>query len=241
MKKLTCIADEWYHYLLTLGLSIILDLAAPSRLSDSSAFRVAAENGWTKWKVPEQGGSRKTFLKEAVSRVYEAKIASTFSSGSQKEMMREVSKQRIQKHITEIRKRKNTGEYREVRMSQERPMSEWEGVIHTLTTNKQAPAIPPMRYPPPTTALPPIPTFTNRTMAVPLLPSPPAEEQPAFLQHPLQRDIFQSDAAENTADKAIYRIVEMGFTPDQARQALRITDMGDGLRVDRAVELLLRT
>jgi uncharacterized UBP type Zn finger protein len=75
---------------------------------------------------------------------------------------------------------------------------------------------------------------------MPLLPSPPVEEHPAFLQHPLQRDIFQSDAAENSADKAIYRIVEMGFTPDQARQALRITDMGDGLRVDRAVELLLR-
>ena len=123
-------------------------------------------------------------------------------------------------------------------------MSEWEGVIHTLTTarpNKQAPAIPPMRYPPPTMALPPVPTFTNRTVAMPLLPSPPVEEHPAFLQHPLQRDIFQSDAAENSADKAIYRIVEMGFTPDQARQALRITDMGDGLRVDRAVELLLRS
>lgn len=237
------VLDEWYHYLLTLGPSTILDLAAPSRLSDSSAFRVAAENGWTKWKVPEHGGSRKTFLKEAVSRVYEAKIASTFSSSSQKEMMRQVSKQRIQKHITEIRKRKDTGEYREVRMSQERPMSEWEGVIRTLTTarpNKQALAIPPMRYPPPTMALPPIPTFTNRTVAMPLLPSPPVEEHPAFLQHPLQRDIFQSDAAENSADKAIYRIVEMGFTPDQARQALRITDMGDGLRVDRAVELLLR-
>jgi len=45
---------------------------------------------------------------------------------------------------------------------------------------------------------------------------------------------------ENTVDRAIYRIVEMGFTPEQARQALRKTDLGDGLRVDRAVELLLR-
>lgn len=48
------------------------------------------------------------------------------------------------------------------------------------------------------------------------------------------------DASENSADKAIFRIVEMGFTPEQARRALRMTDMGDGLRVDRAVELLLR-
>lgn len=41
-------------------------------------------------------------------------------------------------------------------------------------------------------------------------------------------------------DRAVYRIVDMGFTPEQARQALRRTDLGDGLRVDRAVELLLR-
>ncbi|OCL15398.1 hypothetical protein AOQ84DRAFT_329475 [Glonium stellatum] len=235
--------DEWYHYLLTLGLSTILDLAASSKSPDTSAFRVAAENGWMKWKVPEHGGSRKTFLKEAVSRVYEEKIASSFASSSQREVMRQMSKQRIQNHITEIRERKKNREYKEVRMSQERPMSEWEGVIRTLTTTKpgkHAPPIPPMRYPPPTIALPPIPVAKNRTVAMPVLPSPPIEEHPAFLQHPLQRDIFQSDAAENTADKAIYRIVEMGFTADQARQALRMTDMGDGLRVDRAVELLLR-
>lgn len=61
---------------------------------------------------------------------------------------------------------------------------------------------------------------------------------PGF-QHPVQADIFDSPAYENTADKAIYRIVEMGFTADQAREALRLTDLGDGLRVDRAVELLL--
>ena len=63
--------------------------------------------------------------------------------------------------------------------------------------------------------------------------------RPVFQQHPAQADIFDSPAHENTADKAIYRIVEMGFTADQAREALRVTDAGDGLRVDRAVELLL--
>lgn len=71
-------------------------------------------------------------------------------------------------------------------------------------------------------------------------PSHPSEEHPAFQQHQLQHTIYSSDVAENTADKAVYRIVEMGFTPDQARHALRMTDLGDGLRVDRAVELLLR-
>lgn len=62
---------------------------------------------------------------------------------------------------------------------------------------------------------------------------------PAFAQHETQRNIYGTESYENTADKAIYRIVEMGFTADQAREALRMTDLGDGLRVDRAVELLL--
>ena len=62
---------------------------------------------------------------------------------------------------------------------------------------------------------------------------------PAFQQHQAQADIFDSPAHENTADKAIWRIVEMGFTNEEAKEALRKTDLGDGLRVDRAVELLL--
>ncbi len=35
-------------------------------------------------------------------------------------------------------------------------------------------------------------------------------------------------------------LVEMGFTHDEAKGALRITDPGDGLRVNRVVEYLLR-
>lgn len=69
--------------------------------------------------------------------------------------------------------------------------------------------------------------------------SPATVAHPVFHQHPAQVHIFDSPAHENTAEKAIYRIVEMGFTADQAREALRVTDAGDGLRVDRAVELLL--
>jgi hypothetical protein len=68
---------------------------------------------------------------------------------------------------------------------------------------------------------------------------PGGAHHPAFQQHPAQVDIFNSPAHENTADKAIYRIVEMGFTADEAKEALRKTDLGDGLRVDRAVEMLL--
>jgi hypothetical protein len=46
--------------------------------------------------------------------------------------------------------------------------------------------------------------------------------------------------AESTVELAVKKITEMGFTQAQATHALRMTDMGDGLRVDRAVDMLLR-
>ncbi|KAF2190503.1 hypothetical protein K469DRAFT_559444 [Zopfia rhizophila CBS 207.26] len=326
--------DEWYYYLLTLGLSTIFDLAGLCRQRDPSAFKLASQNGWMNWTPPMLGGTRRNFLKEAASRVYEDKIALTYASSSTKEVQRHLSKQRIQRHITELRKRKNSGErLPEIRMSQERPISEWEGVITKLTSPRPSPGsnivshIPSLRSaapnsvlsqelsstvselpasrtsPPPnrprspptrTVAEPLLPTppsstvpsvapshyapsvapsmpsidehpaFLNRSESIPNMPSleehpafarylqqreapissppsvPSIVERPAFQQHPLQRHIYQSDVSENTADKAVYRIVEMGFTPEQARHALRMTDLGDGLRVDRAVEFLLR-
>jgi hypothetical protein len=342
--------DEWYYYLLTLGLSTVLDLAAPCRRADPSAFMMAQQNGWNDWEPPTFGGTRRNFLKEAASRVYEDKIIATYAESSTKEVQRHLSKQRIQNHITELRRRKNSGERRpEVTMSQERPISEWEDVIAGLNRTRIGPApvsnlvshIPslhsgaPISGPAlnqplvpsspeiPIAQISPVPERSasppRRTVAMPLLPSPPpstvptdwdhrnsmapsmpsieehprfharrqsipampsldshpyfqrehlpqhqqagsqpgsarsathsasashsssdGDQRPAFQQHPAQR-IHDTDHAENTAEKAIYRIVEMGFTPEQARQALRLTDQGDGLRVDRAVELLLRS
>ena len=46
--------------------------------------------------------------------------------------------------------------------------------------------------------------------------------------------------ADSTVERAIQKITDMGFTEAQAKHALKTTDMGDGLRVDRAVDLLLR-
>ncbi|KAF1852126.1 uncharacterized protein K460DRAFT_402116 [Cucurbitaria berberidis CBS 394.84] len=351
--------DEWCYCLLTYGLSTVVDLAGPSRQPDCSAFQLAQRKGWVNWKPPVFGGTRRSFLKEAASRVYEDKIAQTYAATSTREVQRQQSKIRIQRHISELRHRKNSGERERmpmIRMSQERPMSEWDTVIGNLTRPRPPPAprndivsyIPTLRSalaqelsatiaelpasktpPPPSTrsSSPP-----RRTVAQPLLPTPPPstvatsnrdrnsiamsmppiEEHPAyhtdekfpvyqteekipvyytnnripmfpslashpafrnnamvcaplasqqharknssdsqgsrsssssrtaaFQQHAKQRDIFDSESYENTADKAIYRIVAMGFTADQAREALRMTDLGDSIRIDRAVELLL--
>jgi hypothetical protein len=400
--------DEWCYHLLTFGLPTALKLTGPYHLSDPTAFTLAAENGWVNWKPPIFGGTRRHFLKEAASRVYEDKIANTYAKISTRDVQRQQSKLRIQKHIHELQHRKNNGEPRlMVRQSQERPMSDWDTVIRNLTRPRvpsssrsispppndivshipntrsgaeyvrrlsasvsELPAArtlsplprtvaqPLLPTPPPSTVpsnrdrysqamsmpsieepspspprrivaqpllpSPSVSTMSNRdlytlpsmpspplhTVAQPLLPTPspstapnsrdwycystgtsmpsieehpahrqshedtppelpslshPAFRQPplsyqqshsrdnsdhsqsssregeqaAFQQHEQQRHIHGSDRHENTADKAIYRIVEMGFTAEQAREALRMTDLGTGLRVDRAVELLL--
>jgi hypothetical protein len=69
--------------------------------------------------------------------------------------------------------------------------------------------------------------------------SSPPDYQPVT-QHPFQIAMQSADTAMHSPEKAIFRIVEMGFTADEAKSALKITDLGDGLRVDRAVEYLLR-
>ena len=46
--------------------------------------------------------------------------------------------------------------------------------------------------------------------------------------------------AEDTAELAVAKIMAMGYTEQQAKKALKLTDMGNGLRLDRAVEFLRR-
>ncbi|EUC43238.1 hypothetical protein COCMIDRAFT_52785, partial [Bipolaris oryzae ATCC 44560] len=385
--------DEWCYYLMTFGPAAVLKLTGPYHPSDPTGFTIAAENGWVNWKPPTPGNTRRKFLREAASRIYEDKIANTYAKISTRDVQREQSKMRIQKHINELHQRKISGEAGPmISMSQERPMSDWDTVLRNLTRPpipKQGPMgdivthvpglkssvaipnecysiseLPATRTPSPTQRIvarpllptpapstipgldqqsmvsglpspeenivspqwitaarpllpsPSISTFQSnrdlytldaissigspirRMIAEPLLPTPstttasnthnwqaggtgismpsilehapshhplsPVQARPnhlvfhqrkesrdsdisssasprsaIFQQHERQHSIFSSPSHENTAEKAIYRIVEMGFTPEQARDALRVTDLGSGLRVDCAVELLL--
>lgn len=341
--------DEWCNYLLTCGLSTILDLSVLLSSNDvNAAFTLATQKGLVDWNPPIFGGSRCKFLSEATSRVYEDKIASKYAKLSSREVQRQQSKLRIQRHIKELQYRKNTGRQAPmISMDDERPMSEWDAVIENLirpppnqaTANNIVTYIPSLRSAHaselsiPLAELPTsrTPSPLPRLVAQPLLPSPPpstipsngnrysmatsmpsieehpahrrhntihsipaledhpffhsrapcaqthlqfnphllhhhhqqiprhsrqdshdslysrtsiassprSPSHPAFTQHPAQLHIYGSGSHENTADKAIYRIVEMGFTPEEAKDALRLTDLGDGLRVDAAVELLL--
>ncbi|KAH6618652.1 hypothetical protein C7974DRAFT_317648 [Boeremia exigua] len=358
--------DEWIHHVLSFGLATVLFLARPCYENNGTAFTLADAQGLTKWKSPVHGSTNRSFLKEAASRVYEDKLAHVYAESSTRELQRQMSKQRIQKHIQDLKHYRSNGQpIRMIRQSQDRPMSEWEKVMSSLTRvhpplpdNNLTSHIPSFRptsaiaqeisthifeLPAPTSTaralLPPLVTHSTpqRTIAQPLLPTPssstvsgprssprrvvaqpllptpsasitsaardrtstatsampsiiehpifltqspqqirfpdtppcyvqrphvpskesdislssrsssnsersraaPVTQHPVYYQHPAQADIFDSPAYENTAEKAIYRIVEMGFTAEQARDALRVTDAGDGLRVDRAVELLL--
>lgn len=272
-------------------------------------FSSAREKGWTRWTPPVIRGSRKNFLHEAVSRLYEEKICEAFSpEQSRRADMRSIRRSRVSSFHSEPhrhRPRKSSATSSVRTSASERPAtrSGWEGLNHNLPVEQNvydaqsSAPIPvtrkantivrkPIRaaVPPPARSAPPTPpqpqsyfapsTITPLPPSLP--PSPPStfpslspqpdgswlsstspvdnisnNELPTYpgrptswFQHPLQIQMnmtAEENRTLNTAEKATFRIVEMGFTHEEARGALKITDMGDGLRVDRAVEFLLRT
>ncbi|EON66452.1 hypothetical protein W97_05550 [Coniosporium apollinis CBS 100218] len=255
--------EEWCSYLLTHGLSTILDLAAASTHPDPTVFTLAASKGYMTWTPPPPGASRSTFLKDALSRVYEEKIAAAFAQSNRRQQARESSLRRS----AETAKRRERGA-----SSAERPFSEWDLVMNSLDSAGRGPPLmsrafaqptappptlnqcenvhpalrpaqhPPTQHPPvqhyPAPA--PAPAPAPRPLSTYTLSNPHVREEPVSQQHPRQSQLYSDDPAVDSADRAIFRIVEMGFTAEEARRALRVTDLGDGLRVDRAVELLLR-
>ncbi|KAJ8107924.1 hypothetical protein OPT61_g8532 [Boeremia exigua] len=126
--------DEWCHHLLSFGLATVLDFARPCYENNGTAFALADAKGLTKWKAPVHGSSKRSFLKEATSRVYEDSLAHLYAESSTRELQRQMSKQRIQQHIQDLKHCKSNGQpLRMIRQSQDRPMSEWEKVMSSLT------------------------------------------------------------------------------------------------------------
>ncbi len=133
---LTVYAEEWTYHLLTLGPATILDLAGASSPT-ASTFAQAHSNGWTSWQPPAFGSSKSTFLKEAVSLVYEEKITKRMSSqknvGEESQAgLASQSRQRCLSHAAEIRARRLSPEYTDLPVSEERPLSKYPEVIRRL-------------------------------------------------------------------------------------------------------------
>jgi hypothetical protein len=251
--------EEWHCYILTLGLSPILDIANHMGVNASSAFTLAYRKNWTNWAPPSMGGSRSTFLREAVSRLYEEKICETFSPQQvQMQEMRSIRRTRGASFAHEMRERRRLNGNSVSSFRSERPISGWEGVLDRLDASaskmqyqedvfegSSSPTIiarQPSLVMPKRKAAPPLASRVSpSTPIVEHVLPPPYVNSTAVWQHPLQRAIqLDDDPSANSAEKAIFRIVEMGFTHDEAKGALKITDMGDGLQLDRAIEFLLR-
>ena len=152
------LAEEWTHHLLTLAPSTVLDVTSPATPTRTQ-FAQARSQGYTSWAPPKQGASRSTFLKEAVSRVYEEKMAlrrpgqplskavtglpqaASPSIGAEAAI---ASRARIARHAAEIRKLKEDPNYRDVPVSEDRPLSNYSDVLDRLEAISTAADAPPM-------------------------------------------------------------------------------------------------
>jgi hypothetical protein len=68
----------------------------------------------------------------------------------------------------------------------------------------------------------------------------PPNDLPVLSEEQLDASTSTSDNKEDmTTGEAVYRIVDMGFSADEARAALKISDSGDGWDLNKALESLL--
>ncbi|KAF7507052.1 hypothetical protein GJ744_010980 [Endocarpon pusillum] len=135
--------EEWTWYLLTLGPSCILALAPGS-------FSTAKDLGLTEWSppAPGQGRSRSKFFKEALTQVYEARLAEELKAKSGKAKRTSKASHRVTRseEARELDRLRQTAFAEELRsqrqhspsksepwtFSDERPMSVYSQVVSAL-------------------------------------------------------------------------------------------------------------
>ncbi|KXT04704.1 hypothetical protein AC578_2073 [Pseudocercospora eumusae] len=244
--------EEWISYLLTLGPSVVLDMALLASDTTPSGFAYAKQQGWTNWTPPVFNGSRSNFLKEPVARSYEEQVAAAklrLRDPIEQEQ-KEMSRKRVASMAAEIRLRRQGSDYRRlpfIDMKHERAMStaSRHSTVSSLSSrstirsssssnNKKTSARARRTSAPQASS--------NSAKALWQAPRPisPIIEDRVESFHRMSLINYAQGQAEDTSELAVQTIVAMGFPPRKAREALRQTDMGDGLRVDRAVEFLLR-
>lgn len=234
--------EEWVAWIMTFGPTAVLEMAQYASDPTATGFHLAQERGWTQWAPPMHTASRVTFLKEPVTRLYQERVTAAHAKAQnardQEEKMS--SRRRIAAHALEIKIRRQDSAFRRVPlidMSMERPMS----IMSTLSGG--GPLTP--RFPPRMMTLPALPPPVTVHPALRLNPNAlRSPTSPSSLSsRPDGREALRqlNGVAVDTTELAIQRIVTMGFSEAQAIYALKTTDTGDGLRVDRAVDMLLRS
>jgi hypothetical protein len=261
--------EEWIAFVMTLGLDIVLELAKHAVLDPSAGFELAKSNGWTEWS-PSVTGSRATFLREPAARLYEERISLAAMQMQSPDDMekKETARKRVAALAAEIRLRRQTSGYKRlplIDMHSERAMSMISR--RSSAVPKRSPQMVQTSNLPPATryhaysaqTARPRPQPSHDSLVSPLShmpstasarPSSPSSLWSSRHISPIIEGRVEAfnrlslanldGIAESTVELAVQKITEMGFTKAQATHALRMTDMGDGLRIDRAVDMLLR-
>lgn len=240
------ILEEWHSYILTLGLTAVNKIASAE--TPAEAFQIAYAKRWTIWPslafAQGQSNTRSHFLRESINRLSEDLVIEASPLGSQtREILESRRKHRDLELAAKLQSRRASTVYSSSTKSSPRHS------IYVEVPNAGQ------------TSLLPSPLFTTHTRrSVDLVDE--SNIHPAFrsrrnssitsaissihsheaaaLQHPFQVSMLSNDPSTTSSERAICKITDMGFGSEQAKAALRFTDMGDGLRVDRAVEYLLR-
>ncbi|KXG50426.1 uncharacterized protein PGRI_069170 [Penicillium griseofulvum] len=247
------ILEEWTSYILTLGLGAVLTLSAVCPADTTAAtFAKAKSIGLTKWEKTETEASRSSFLKEAVSRAYELQERSLDSPteiSPQKttptKSDREI-RERQAGFANELRRRRERGFEPDPNgrfsFSAERPMSEFSTIVHNLNgsirDHRPIPSVPALVLDRSSTSTsgsaPHTPTHLSDYVNAPA-PSHTPPPPPAMVPRPLRPQVL------DPVDRAIDMMVnELGFNPQDAKWALKITDTGEGIDAPAAVQLLER-
>ncbi|CRG86292.1 hypothetical protein PISL3812_03297 [Talaromyces islandicus] len=92
ISKEDCMLEEWTSYILTLGPSALVALSSVCPNDSAQAtFAKAKQMGLTKWEPPEPGSSRQAFLREAIARTYETRIAPQQNATAQQQQQQQSS------------------------------------------------------------------------------------------------------------------------------------------------------
>ena len=234
--SLTRSLEEWTYFLLTLAPPTVLDVTSPHSPT-ATTFAHAQSRGYTAWSRPSLGASRSTFLKEAVSRVYEEKmcqrhptiaISSPLASSPNSPSDAQSSRQRCALHAAEIRAKRNDPTFKALPPSEERPMSNFPDVVQKLENNTAIPEVPS------------IPSSLTHLATRQLSASPQEMITPSLNMQTVDLAIPSGPQVRDPVDVAVDRLVAMGFDEKKAKKALADTDSGNSVDFEQAVEVLVR-
>ena len=246
------VLEEWTYHILTRAPPAVLDVTGPSSPT-ATTFALARSRGYTQWTPPSLGVSRSTFLKEAVSRVYQERMnarrypsietsSPVYSSpvSPQVPMSPETtyaSRQRIAAHAAQIRHARLDPNFHRLPSSEERPMSTCTDVFERLDVRSSF-ATPQTRQSQMQASAP------GRLYIPPNNHHVPRGPQELSIRPPLSTSSSYSGPSgpqvRDPVDVAIDRLVAMGFDEKRSKKALADTDNGNGIDFDEAVEVLVR-